>query len=373
MKKVTSLAVLATIVGIGAAAAAPQNSGQKPPEPAKPAPTFTARTELVLVPALVTDHSGAHVAGLTRDDFTVLENGVERKVATFEEVTAVATPVARLAARPDQVFTNQQPANFAPRRLNIIVLDSINTAFLDQTRARAQIIKFLSQSVSTNELTALLLFTRGGIKVIHAFTTDPVVLVRALQKVRGKVDAMAGENGNAVYTDPMPGGDMAATAAVEGEAAALQDFMEHMEATAARMQQDFAIESTLDAFRAIAGAYGGIPGRKALVWVTGTFAFMVDKPGDPPSARSFTGEFERVFQQLNAANVALYPIDARGLVTVGFSAADTPPASAMRRGGAGMADAQRGLKDRHMDTINTMATFADMTGGRAYYNTNDLS
>jgi hypothetical protein len=149
--------------------------------------------------------------------------------------------------------------------------------------------------------------------------------------------------------------------------------MEHMEATQARLQQEFAILATLDAFRAIAGAYGGIPGRKALVWVTGSFPFKVDKPGDDPSARSFTTDFEHVFQQLNAANVALYPIDARGLVTVGFSAADTVPASATRRGGAGLANAQRALMDRHQDTINTMATFADMTGGRAYYNTNDLT
>jgi hypothetical protein len=49
---------------------------------------FTARTELVLIPTLVTDKSGNHITGLKKEDFTVLENGVEQKVATFEEITS---------------------------------------------------------------------------------------------------------------------------------------------------------------------------------------------------------------------------------------------------------------------------------------------
>src|SRR5215471_15458661 len=190
MKKLP-VAILSVLVF--AASIAAQTAPQNPADQAKGTPTFTSRTELVLVPALVTEH-GAHVPGLTKDDFTVLENGVERKVATIEEFKPVTTPVAHPKAEEPGVFTNQQPSNFAPRRVNIIVLDTLNTAFLDQTRARAQIIKFLSQSVTTNDLTSLLVLTRGGFKVIHTFTTDPAVLVQALQRVKGKTDAMAGEN-----------------------------------------------------------------------------------------------------------------------------------------------------------------------------------
>ncbi|MGA2357098.1 MAG: VWA domain-containing protein, partial [Terriglobales bacterium] len=48
---------------------------------------FTARSELVLIPTLVTDKSGNHITGLKKEDFTVLENGAEQKIATFEEIT----------------------------------------------------------------------------------------------------------------------------------------------------------------------------------------------------------------------------------------------------------------------------------------------
>jgi hypothetical protein len=59
---------------------------------------FTSRTALVLVPTLVTDKSGNHILGLKKEDFTVLENGAEQKVATFEEITSDAHR-APMAAR----------------------------------------------------------------------------------------------------------------------------------------------------------------------------------------------------------------------------------------------------------------------------------
>src|ERR1700687_6295764 len=49
---------------------------------------FTARTELVLIPTLVTDKSGNHISGLKKEDFRVLENGAEQKIATFEEINS---------------------------------------------------------------------------------------------------------------------------------------------------------------------------------------------------------------------------------------------------------------------------------------------
>ena len=56
---------------------------------------FTARTELVLIPTVVTDKSGNHVTGLKPEDFTVLENGAEQKIATFEEITSDAHFLSR--------------------------------------------------------------------------------------------------------------------------------------------------------------------------------------------------------------------------------------------------------------------------------------
>ncbi len=56
---------------------------------------FSARAELVLVPSLVTDKAGNHITGLKKEDFTVLENGIEQKLATFEEITSDARRMSR--------------------------------------------------------------------------------------------------------------------------------------------------------------------------------------------------------------------------------------------------------------------------------------
>lgn len=49
---------------------------------------LTVHTELVLIPTLVTDKSGAQIRGLKKEDFTVEQNGKEQKIATFEEITS---------------------------------------------------------------------------------------------------------------------------------------------------------------------------------------------------------------------------------------------------------------------------------------------
>src|ERR1035441_1453383 len=45
---------------------------------------FSARTELVLIPTLVTDKSGAHISGLKKEDFTVLENRSEEHTSELQ-------------------------------------------------------------------------------------------------------------------------------------------------------------------------------------------------------------------------------------------------------------------------------------------------
>src|SRR5215467_7460939 len=56
---------------------------------------FTSRTELVLIPALVTDKSGNHITGLKKEDFAVFENGSERQISTFEEIASDPHPFTR--------------------------------------------------------------------------------------------------------------------------------------------------------------------------------------------------------------------------------------------------------------------------------------
>ena len=150
--------------------------------------TFTSRTELVLIPALVTDKSGAHISGLKKEDFTVLENGVEQKIATFEEITSDAHRLSR-PHNPNE-FSNAFTGGSSTGRITLIVLDFINTPFVDQANARRELLKYLMQSMDQGEPIGLYTLTRSGVHMIHDFTTDPRVLAAALHKVNGDMAPM---------------------------------------------------------------------------------------------------------------------------------------------------------------------------------------
>jgi len=73
--------------------AAPAHAGES--VPAAPASGLQERAgvELVLVPVSIRDAAGLPIAGLTREDFTLYENGVRQEVATFDREP---TPVSIL-------------------------------------------------------------------------------------------------------------------------------------------------------------------------------------------------------------------------------------------------------------------------------------
>jgi VWFA-related protein len=330
---------------------------------------FTSRTALVLVPTLVTDKSGNHIRGLKKEDFTVLENGAEQKVATFEEITSDAHRLSR--PRNPNEFSNSLAGGPSNRRITLMVLDLINTPFMAQAAARQDLLKYLTQSVDQREPTALYTLTRSGIHVIHDFTTDPRVLVAALHKVKGDsfhmVDSQ--EDMEAMTGSASPDGSAGVDpGAVQSEADKIQTMMEDAELNFQSFEQRLAITYTLQGMQQVAQALAGFPGRKSLIWAGGGFPFSVSDntmqlaPAGRDSLADVLPMYEHTWQLLNDAQIALYPVDVKGLVV-------TVPSASVRNPGRNYA---RNMSWRQMDTQSTLQTFASMTGGRAYYNSNDL-
>jgi VWFA-related protein len=331
---------------------------------------FTARTELVLIPTLVTDKSGAHITGLKKEDFTVLENGSEQKIATFEEITSTALRFSR-PKNPGE-FSNSLAGDASARRITIIVLDLINTAFVDQAYARQDLLKYLAQSVDQREPTALYTLTRSGIHVIHDFTTDPRVLVAALHKVKGDTSQIVDtpEDVEAMTGSASPDGSAGVDpGAVQTEAQQIQTMMEDAELNFQSFQQRLAITYTLQGMQQLSQALAGFSGRKSLIWAGGGFPFSVSDntmqlaPAGRDSLTDVLPMYEHTWQLLNNAQIALYPVDVKGLQAV------TTPSASVRNPGKNYG---RNMTWRNMDTQSTLDTFASMTGGRAYYNSNDL-
>jgi len=237
---------------------------------------LTSGSELVLIPTLVTDKSGTHIRGLKAEDFTVLENGVEQKISSFEEVRSDS----HVWARPESPneFSNFVTRGPSPGRLTLIVLDFLNTPFVDQESARRELLKYLEQPANQFEPLALYTLTRSGIHVIHDFTTDPRVLAAALRKVNGEtlpmvdsVDSLEGLTGTA-SPDGLAG---VSHGAVQSEADRLQTMGEDEELNIQSFQQRLAIVYTLHGLQQLPQALAGIPGRKSLIWASGGFPFSV--------------------------------------------------------------------------------------------------
>ncbi len=332
---------------------------------------FTARTELVTVPVVVTGKSGTHIHGLSKDDFQVLQDGKEQKVAVFEEIQRVAQPLPRPPS-PGAVFSNLLPGNTAPRQLMILVLDLINTPFSEQAKARRALLDFLQESVDRGQSASLLVVTGRGIKVVRDFTADPALLAAALKKVNGaqpltETTARAEtSDDNAPSDRPQSPGDLADFA--EAKQDELQEALETFELRVA-------ITLTMERLEQIARAYGGLPGRKALVWVSSGFPLAVSQPPLTVSRRrtkpqvndisSVLPAYDKAWKELNEAQIALYPVDVRGLSNSAF------------------VDASKKITNQNQsylasqqwwdeETINTFRTFAKETGGVAFYGSNDL-
>ncbi|HYX70537.1 MAG TPA: VWA domain-containing protein [Terriglobales bacterium] len=340
----------------------PTSSAKEDTRPLK----FTSSVHLVLVPAVVTDKSGAHVTGLTLDDFSVLENGKEQKIAGLEEIKASDSRIARPKLPPGE-FSNVSLSQDTPRSLTIIALDLINTPFLDQTRSREALVAYLAHNVSGNRPTMVLTIDRSGMHVIHDFTSDPAVLVAALRKVRGQIPPTVSLAGPA-DSDPIDAQTFNAQA-MSMEVDQFLAFMEGLDQSPA-LQRSNLVTDTLESFQHLAQAFAGVPGRKSLIWVTGSFPFDIDSNSSTLLGQgSPLAFYERTFQMLNDANIAVYPVDARGLVVVGLPDASVRTTRAMNRNPSVYMSNALGA---HADTITTLEQVAGMTGGRAFYNTNDL-
>lgn len=370
--------------------------------------TFTSRTELVLVPVVVKDKSGEPVAGLTKDDFELQENGKSKPIASFEEVKTATNRPSRPAPQRG-IYTNELNNDSTPKRMTIFALDLVNTAALDQSYARRQLIKFLANRVDSQEPIALVLIRRNGITVLHDFTSDPAVLVAALKKVSSQIPGVQGMGvGEETSASALEGNAMnVAAQSVAAEQPGLADVLglnsfvnaAGPEDAFVMLAQREAIMVTLESFQHVAEAYAGVPGRKSLIWATAAFPFGLDPvtgtilsptvfhqgaiqssgsglergtgnlPPLPTSTSIQTGEdlksleplYQRTLQMLNDASISVYPVDARGLL-VFFPGADTSKIE-------GVAAYNKALFDSSRDT---MVGFADMTGGKAFYNRNDL-
>ena len=314
-------------------------------------------TRLVQVNVVVHNKDGTPVADLTKDDFTLLDGGKPRSISFFS-VDRNNAPRAAAPKLPPNAFAND-PAyeSNRPANLTIVLLDGANTKLADQSYARQQLTKFLN-AIKPDDKVAL--YALGAqLRIVQDFTGDRAQLLRSAAKSTGATN-----------------GDLAAEAMKSPTTgvAVIDAILREMDAAFADQMQAARIRRSYQALAAIADHVAQVPGRKNLVWLSSAFPLMMhlDDPGAFRNARrvkdAFADERERATRALVKADVAIYPVDARGLI--GVPPSMTADASSSGRTRTSLPAA---VMKEAAEGIEAMDELAAETGGRAFHDSNDLA
>ena len=379
----------------------------------EPAPviTFKTSTKEVVVDVLVTDSGGHPVRGLPAADFQIEEDRRPQKIKFFQEFKgSAAAPAPVTAAKlPPNVFSNNStPPGEKP--LVAVVLDLVNTSSQDQQFAKEQLLKFLSKKPSSMQFALFVL--SNGMQILHGFTADENVLTAM---VNGKGATAAGRKKNSwrSYGDLEPTVDLSALTRLTQEAAASDPTFQSSVIQLVQLQSeyrandlDWRVRLTVDGFTQLAQYLAGLPGRKNIVWMSGSFPSHFfpelqldrDTPEQTSDAiRDYSGQLREMTRLLAEAHAAVYPVDVRGLQNDSAYGADSTPdprfapapasrvpaiASSMSGGGTNtvgniqpLSPLQKQMQqdqDTKAAERAAMNEVAEGTGGKAFYNTNGI-
>ncbi len=209
-------------------------------------------TRVVLVDAVVTNKKGEYVHDLTAKDFKVWEDNKEQTINSFSFEAGVDAP--------SNVKTHYV----------VLFFDNSTMDFGAQAQARQAAAKFIDANVGPNRMMAIVNFG-GALQIAQNFTSDA-------ERLKAVV-----------------GGTKLSSVAPKGDPSTPQ--LSHAAA-------DFGARDMILALRSLAKNLNPISGRKALILFTSGF----------PLTEEQLSEVTATIDVCNRSNVAIYPIDARGLV-----------------------------------------------------------
>jgi VWFA-related protein len=302
-------------------------------------PTFRANTQLVQVDVIV-KAKDVPVTGLTKDDFEIYDNGKAQQISVFSVRQVATEPFAKFELPPGIVSNRPLSRGTESVSATVILFDAINTMADAQGYTRIQALRYLDKA-ARNEVIAVYLLGMP-LKVLLPFT-DNRARIRELINGFHMSQSLLLRDGPGGLLEGIPGN--------AGASARLNNL---------QLRVDF----TKAALESLARHLKGLPGRKKLVWITAgvppTTTFTTLRNGI--AMHEYYDFSERLYapaKAFNDANVAVYPIDPRGVMTCGGPDGISRPCGS----DGGLAD----------PGITTMLHYAQKTGGKALYNDNGVA
>jgi VWFA-related protein len=305
-----------------------QNPSDSPPV------TIRSNVRLVQVDVIASDKHGNPVAGLEAKDFTLFDDGVPQKVSRVslergagEKSSGEAAGAQELGAR---IFSNTHPDNVVP---TVILFDVLNTSIEDQSSMKKGLLQSLNRLKEGTPVALLIL--GDDLTVVSDFTTSSISLSRLAESgfhPRGEG-----------FGPPL-------TVRKTGNAVA-DGMIRKVMTKAFRAEERERMARTILALHIICERLGQMRGRKSLLWITGGLSI-------PEGYRPV----EEAIDSLNDANVAVYTVDARGVVLGPDDSAATDPNDLI-------ADIKAEREESRGDVLGVVAA---QTGGVLYHNSNRL-
>ena len=359
--------------------------------PAHPVTTIRVTTKAVVVDVVVTDAKGHPVHGLKQQDFQLVEDGKPQDLHSFREYSDVeppAEPAPSVPVKPSpNVFTNESHAP-GTGSVTLVLFDLLNTPSADQVYARQQLIKFLETKPKNAQFALCTMSLGSRLHLIQGFTPDETLLLAAVKSKKGLPKAVrwqAQQQGMDATVNTV--GDLAAggpTSGFQGLLSALQETQTQEQVA----DTDERVAITIDSMMLLARYLSGLPGRKNLVWLSGSFPISISATSNSSNPAvdnpNYTYKIKRVTNLLAESQIAVYPVDVRGLMSNGVGAD-----SAGGMGGPTGIDPQdfsansvispAAVIPQDMQVLgqqaaerDTLVQFATATGGKAFYNTNGI-
>ena len=341
--------------------------------------TFTSRVNLVMVPVVVRDRQGRAVAGLTKDQFHLFDNGKLQEISRF---TVEKPGSQQTAARPveergtvGEGVPAPRPLAAMPRRFIGYLFDDVHVEAADLIRARAAAERHIETQLKPTDRAAI--FTTSGQGAVN-FTDDrdqlrnglarlaPHPIARSIGQecpdisyyqadlILDKHDAQALDAAIAEVVwclHPKDGGTAAMLAKMEAQRV-LQAGEQETQVSLAMLRETVRRMATM-------------PGERVLVLVSPGFLTLAEHQPDEYDAIERALRANVIINVLNARGVYTTNIDASRTVMDATSAITMPP-TVVEQIKQDLLHQSQALQEALLTEI------AADTGGVYFHNNNDL-